>query len=274
MQALGQVLASNEPAWVELLWRRLPGLEVRWLAGVDSTSSELRRQLALGLALPRLLCTGEQTAGRGTLGRDWLQGQPGQDLALSLAMPMPDWAEREPRLSLYCGASIARALEDCMPSQVGLKWPNDLLLQSSTGWRKVGGLLLETVVAHRQTWLIVGLGLNINSTAEAFDAGIRATLCTLADVRGEPQDLAAVYRCCATALWTLLSQQRPDTLGLMADWANRDVTPGMRFTLHRGGEATDVVAVAVDPGSGALICEGSRGSSYIVHSHSELERLG
>jgi BirA family biotin operon repressor/biotin-[acetyl-CoA-carboxylase] ligase len=273
MQASKQVPAWNGAAAAVRLRTALPGVEVQWLAEIDSTNTELKRQISAGPASPTLLFTDQQTQGRGRLGRSWIQASPGLDLAMSLATPMPAWADGELRLSLLCGVTVALALEGLGMARVGLKWPNDIELPTATGWKKVGGILLEvTPGTDGRHWLVAGVGLNVNCSAAGFPKELRNDLCTLADIAGE-RDLQSILSAVASAWHVLLIGNDPEVELLMQEWLKRDTTRGRSYLLHRDGEAVEVMAASVDCQTGALQCVDQQGAVYVVTSYSELERL-
>ncbi len=162
----------------EALWQQLepllPGLSVEVLAQVDSTNTlllERARQAApasghrAANAQPCLLVAEQQTRGRGRQGKVW-QSDLGASLTFSLALPLApgDWSG----LSLAVGLALAEALDPLQPGQparLGIKWPNDLLLRDTAApggiGRKIGGILIETVMAGAQRVAVVGVGLNL-----------------------------------------------------------------------------------------------------------------
>jgi BirA family biotin operon repressor/biotin-[acetyl-CoA-carboxylase] ligase len=247
-------------------------LEVLWRASVDSTSSELRRQLAAGRSRPALLAAGYQTVGRGTRGRVWMQGRPGADIALTLAVHLPAWAAGEQRLGLLCAVWLARVLEAELGIQLGLKWPNDLLVQDSEGnWRKTGGLLLELLAVGPRQWLLLGVGLNACSQVADFPLVLQSQVMTLADALGAPPDLARLQLAVATCLCELLlASDVPPVAELSAAWNLRDRTPGTAYRLELDGRSIEVTAAAVDWQSGGLICTDSAGAQYTVYSYGDL----
>jgi BirA family biotin operon repressor/biotin-[acetyl-CoA-carboxylase] ligase len=101
-----------------------------------------------------------QTAGRGQRSNRWVT-PAGRDLMFSLllrpTLPMELW----PRLTTIAALAVCRAVESLLPVRLGIKWPNDIHL---TG-RKVCGLLAETYAASEGNFLVLGIGLNVNSTA-------------------------------------------------------------------------------------------------------------
>ena len=154
----------------------LPGLRVQVVAETLSTNSALLARARGGEgqpadALPCLLVTEHQSAGRGRQGKTW-QSSAGASLTFSLALPLApaDWSG----LSLAVGLALAETLDPAQPGQptsVGIKWPNDLLLrdakragipgQTSGIGRKLGGILIETVQLGHQRLAVVGVGLNL-----------------------------------------------------------------------------------------------------------------
>lgn len=264
-----------EPLFVAELQRELPGLAVEWLDSVDSTSSELRRRLEAGWYMPpTLLTTGQQTAGRGTRGREWLQpgDQPGLDLAMTLALPFPPQWEAEPRLSLLLGAASAAALQEACGLRIGVKWPNDLLLPQGGGWRKCGGLLLETLPASGQRWLLCGVGINVNSSRQQYPPRLREKAATICDALGFFANYAEVHRQVALALWQLLSQDNASRCDeLLQDWQARDQSRGTRYVLLRDSRRIPVTTEGVDAATSGLRVRLPGGAVELVQSYTELE---
>jgi BirA family transcriptional regulator, biotin operon repressor / biotin---[acetyl-CoA-carboxylase] ligase len=147
----------------------VPGLRVEALAQVDSSNTCLVDRWRNGDATPALLVAEDQTQGRGRNGRPW-HSAPGASLTFSLALPLKpdDWSG----LSLAVGVALADAIE---PLQAGrsprlwLKWPNDLWLADGPAaaprWRKLGGILIETVGGAGTRACVVGAGLNVQARA-------------------------------------------------------------------------------------------------------------
>jgi BirA family biotin operon repressor/biotin-[acetyl-CoA-carboxylase] ligase len=187
----------NEPLqWgAESLWQQLepllPGLSVEVVARSASTNTALLERARVRVepatdelvqvrksiesaafgrraadVQPCLLVAEHQTGGRGRMGRVW-QSTAGASLTFSLSLPMnpADWSG----LSLAVGVALADALEppdSAHAQRIGLKWPNDLwLIDTPTDdaplGRKLGGILIETVMAGPTRLAVVGVGLNV-----------------------------------------------------------------------------------------------------------------
>lgn len=105
--------------------------------------------------------TMSQTAGRGRLGRSWF-APPGKTLAISVLLhPSALFApESFGWLPLIAGLAMTRAVQEfargsASSVRVGLKWPNDVLVND----RKVCGILCEQ---SPDGSVIVGAGLNLS----------------------------------------------------------------------------------------------------------------
>lgn len=148
----------NEPMrWPsEAIWEQvapwLPTFSVEVLPRVGSTNTELMQRARAGQTEPILLVAETQTAGRGRQGRDWVS-QRGDSLTFSVGLPLAprDWSG----LSLAVGLSLAESLHP----HIGLKWPNDLWVQG----RKLGGILIEASSIGGVSYLVIGVGLNIQA---------------------------------------------------------------------------------------------------------------
>jgi BirA family biotin operon repressor/biotin-[acetyl-CoA-carboxylase] ligase len=129
----------------------------RYLAQVDSTQAEARRLLMAGVPDGTVVVAGEQTAGRGRLGRAW-HSPPGNlyaSLVLRPSLPLAEW----PQCTMAAALAIAGTLDALPVPGVALKWPNDVLIDG----RKVAGMLAEAMDAS----LIVGFGVNANAELPA-----------------------------------------------------------------------------------------------------------
>lgn len=138
----------------------------------DSTNWMARRAAIQNAPHRSLFISGEQTAGRGRMGRTWFS-EPGLNLTFSLLF-RPRLLPQELNCStLFAGLCTAMALNQCITRQkesmngmpIGIKWPNDLVCAQSG--KKIGGILIETILEeNRVEALIVGIGINLN--AESF----------------------------------------------------------------------------------------------------------
>jgi BirA family transcriptional regulator, biotin operon repressor / biotin---[acetyl-CoA-carboxylase] ligase len=100
-----------------------------------------------------VVVAGEQTAGRGRLGRRWL-APAGTSLLFSVQLRPHIDSARLPELTGIAATACAEALEAMTGVAVEVEHPNDLLV----GGRKVGGILAEA----REGRVVLGIGINVN----------------------------------------------------------------------------------------------------------------
>ena len=227
----------------------LPGLQVQAVASVASTNTRLIERLRADPTTPVLLVAEAQTAGRGRSGRSW-QSAPGASLTFSLGLRYApaDWSG----LSLAIGVALADAIEPAAAGKaprLQLKWPNDLwLADGADRWRKLGGILVETVAAGGGRACVVGIGLNVRPLATAADLSSGyACLQELEPALDAPGLLQRV------ALPLVHALRRFECEGLSpfaAAYARRDLLQGRRVTTTLDG-APEGLAEGVDA-QGAL----------------------
>ncbi len=132
---------------------------VSWFDEIDSTNLELGRQLAAGGGDFSAVIAGSQTRGQGRLGREWLSPS-GASLSLSIAIKRklenPGW------LSLLAALAVQRMIKNQKITEVGIKWPNDVLVQG----KKISGILAQLIDGA----VIVGIGLNLKKQAPELNA--------------------------------------------------------------------------------------------------------
>jgi BirA family transcriptional regulator, biotin operon repressor / biotin---[acetyl-CoA-carboxylase] ligase len=173
----------------------IPGVEVRVVARCRSTNSAL-----LADPSPRrvLLVAERQTAGRGRRGRRWLSAR-GAALTFSIAAPMARPLREIAPLAPVAGVAIARALRRLGVRRVGLKWPNDLMVNGA----KLGGILVETRSRDGSIRVVVGVGINLKRTP-LLRARLKRRIAFVGDYTRA--DGATVLRRCALALVDALAR--------------------------------------------------------------------
>lgn len=133
-----------------------------------------------------------QTSGRGRLGRLWYS-PPGKNLYASILLrrtPVIEhigtWLGWAPLLS---AVAVVRAIQVVTGLRPTLKWPNDILFEE----RKMGGLLCESSgIGTPSSFVVVGIGLNVNMWRDAFPDDLCDCATSLASEAGRPFDRIAL----------------------------------------------------------------------------------
>lgn len=213
---------------------------------IDSTNTFLKNN-----AVPQeihLCCAEEQTKGRGRFSRTW-QSPLGGNIYLSISYPIPVHRSLS-GLSLVIGLAVIEAIRTIEPC-LSIKWPNDVLWMH----KKLAGILIETKIIDTQ-WIIpvIGIGLNVNSTAEQLNVSDK-TACSLYDIKGHTFDrnalIAALFLSVHTNIQLFIDK------GLNAfqiQWKNYDYLYNHFITLTQGEQTFQGYAKGINQ-EGLLILE-------------------
>ncbi|MCL2031186.1 MAG: biotin--[acetyl-CoA-carboxylase] ligase [Oscillospiraceae bacterium] len=223
--------------------------EVHVHAVLDSTNAKAKALALAGHRHGTVVVADTQTAGRGRLGRSFAS-PAGAGLYISFLLE----PGRLPLRSLtWITAVAALAVCDAVKLVTGrdarIKWVNDVLLDN----RKICGILTEALTnleGGGADWLVVGIGINVLSSALPEDLrGVAAGLYGDAAPGGTRSRLAAslINTFLAPRLW-------PDERELHAAYRARQVVLGREVTVHSSEDSYPARAVDLDA-DGHLIVE-------------------
>lgn len=159
--------STSERLDVDLLRHQLDtqifaiGQRLVFLPTVDSTNVQAMRLAHNGSEEGVVVLTDSQTAGKGRLGRHWID-QAGR-YALSSTILRPSFSPYF--LVMIASLAVVDAIADACDVIATIKWPNDVLIED----HKVAGILIET--SHDRSGrmvAIVGIGVNVNGHIAAL----------------------------------------------------------------------------------------------------------
>ncbi|GAA2171678.1 biotin--[acetyl-CoA-carboxylase] ligase [Agrococcus versicolor] len=179
----------------------------------------------------------DQRAGRGRLGREWV-APAGRCLAASILV-RPSAAEQAwGWLPLLVGLALAETIDPLVPgARVGVKWPNDVLVDGG----KVAGILCE----RRGDAVVVGVGVNLLLERHELPTD-RATSLRIAGATGDAASLADAVL--AGVLTRIAQEHDLADASLHARIADRCSTIGALVRVSLPGDRTLVgTAVGLGP---------------------------
>jgi BirA family biotin operon repressor/biotin-[acetyl-CoA-carboxylase] ligase len=228
-------------------------------AELPSTNDRARELADAGAAHGEVVVAESQTSGRGRRGRTWAS-PAGRNLYLSVILRPNLPPQRAPEITLV--ASVA-ACDACRKAGVeaGIKWPNDLLV----GGRKVAGILTElSAEPDLVHWVVLGIGVNLNSGPGDFPAELRGLATSLSIERGQPVPRALFAAALLSELEQWLDRHANEGFGPIRDaWRERSVTLGREVRVDAEGGEISGVAEDIDA-SGALLVRGKAGLARVV----------
>lgn len=166
---------------------------------------------------------------------------------------------------LLVGWSVVRALGSTLPWQdLDLKWPNDILLQG----KKIGGVLCSVSIKAGQTWLSLGIGINVGDMA--FPEELSSIATTMAHHSTATFSVLSVAQAIVDGLEEDLERLTPDELlknfqGKSSICFNQEIS-----YLEQGREASGFTC-GLDE-EGALRCRSASGEIRSLHV-SEVHRV-
>lgn len=135
---------------------------------IDSTNKKAKELAAAGAVEGVLVVAEEQLQGRGRLDRYWFFSC-GENICASVILRPTLIPEAASRIMLLAAVAAAETLIDVAGLRATVKRPNDIMVNG----RKIGGVLLEmSVETDAVEYLVLGLGLNVNTAIQLFPTAI------------------------------------------------------------------------------------------------------
>jgi len=237
-----------------------PWREVRIVERTGSTNADLLAWAEQGEPSGLVLVAREQTSGRGRLDRAWVSPD-GAGLTFSVLLRTPRPVADLGRVPLLAGAAAAQAIAAVNGLDVGLKWPNDLVVDE----RKLGGLLVQ----HSPTdALVIGIGINTGMTADQRPIP-NATSMALEGIEASLRDHTLVLDAVLDAwaeVFAPLATTTPWADDALEGYRQRCRTLGADVVVHLPS-GQDLVGTAVDiDSSGALVVQSPKSGKVTVTS--------
>jgi BirA family transcriptional regulator, biotin operon repressor / biotin---[acetyl-CoA-carboxylase] ligase len=131
----------------------LPKRRIEWHAVTSSTMIDASELAAAGAPSGTVVGAEEQTSGLGRHGRTW-HSEPGSGLYVSIILRHQFTPVTLPVVTLALGLAVTEAILKATNLVCDLRWPNDVLIQSS----KCAGILTQL----EGSAIIAGIGINVN----------------------------------------------------------------------------------------------------------------
>jgi BirA family biotin operon repressor/biotin-[acetyl-CoA-carboxylase] ligase len=140
-----------------------------YLPTVESTNTQALYLAHNGSEEGVVVLTDSQTAGKGRLGRNWIDRAGCNVLSSTILYPsFPLYF-----LVMMASLAVVDAIADTCDVPATIKWPNDVLIED----KKVCGILIETrMTPSGRMAAIVGIGVNVNGNITSTQSANAETL--------------------------------------------------------------------------------------------------
>ncbi len=156
----------------------------------DSTNKEALRLAQQGKLEWTVVIADHQTGGRGRQGRVWYSPFNANIYTSFILRPcLP--VEHLPAISLLAGMVVAMVIEYFTGMNVEVKWPNDVLVHN----KKISGILLELGVdKENETFVVVGIGINVNSDIASYPDDIAGIALSMNSLTGKTYNRTEILK--------------------------------------------------------------------------------
>lgn len=201
--------------------------------------------------------TDHQTAGRGRMNRVW-EAQSQKNLLLSFIDSPPDRASPH-HLTLVSAVAFVKALLFHAPNlPIELKWPNDIMCKG----KKIGGIL--TALSPNKKHVVIGVGINVNSSANDFSPEISSLATSLSMLSGHPFERESILASCLNEYETLREIYDKKGFAPLIDlWKHHSSMLGRPVLLQEDSHTTEGVAMDLNA-DGFLLVQTKQGIQTIL----------
>ena len=215
---------------------------------VTSTNTILKGLVPTGLPAGFVLAAEKQTSGRGRLGRSFESPEGG--LYLSMLLYPKCRPEETATLTPCAAVAVSRAIEKVCSLAPEIKWPNDLQING----KKLCGILTESSVYGGRRYVIIGIGLNVNTDISALPPELRELATSVLHETGRRTDIEALTAQLVRELDAMAASWTENKSYCLAEYRERCSSLGCDIYLIRGEEKIEAHSLDVD-GSFALLVE-------------------
>ena len=228
---------------------------------LPSTNLEAARRAIEGAAEGLCEVASEQTAGRGRLQRQWISPK-GAGLYFSVVLRPRIRQSSWPLITLAAALAVHDALLEASSLNTDIKWPNDVLANN----RKLCGILAETVETTKGRAVVLGIGINLTSSAFPPEVDVIATSVQLET--GKLPDLETILRSLMLAIERRYERLQSVHGGedIVREWSVRSsYASGKRIRVANGQEIVEGTTRGIER-DGGLRVETNNGEIRIVRA--------
>lgn len=230
---------------------------------IGSTNAKAKELAIAGAEEGTLVIADCQTAGQGRSGRHWFS-PPGLGLYVSQIIRPKVPSELAFGAHMVASLATVQAADSLRPqSVVGLKWPNDIVVEG----RKLAGVLADVGFrAGLLDWCVVGIGLNVNHTSKDFPLELRDKAISLRQICRRRVDRLEILMTLLEAFSGWYDRFLETGIeGLTPHWVERSTILGRAVRVETAGEAYVGTALRLEP-DGALRVQLESGAEEVLHA--------
>ncbi len=222
------------------------------LESIDSTNKYLLTQNDIKSG--HVCIAEQQLSGRGRHGREWVSPYA-RNVYLSMLWKFNMGPSRLGGLSLVAGIAVIKALQRFGTTNIGLKWPNDIMYHG----RKLGGILVEiSGDVSGPCQVILGIGINTEMPKD-YELQINQPWTDVASIIGSTPSRNRIAGLVLDELLTALPQfQHVGLNGFTHDWQKFDAIFDQKIVVQTCNGVLQGIGAGIDSHGNLLLKEGDK----------------
>ena len=228
------------------------GKEMHYEPSLDSTNRIAKALAYHGAPEGTIVVAEEQQSGKGRLERNFFSPR-GKGIWFSIILRPKFLPHDAPKFTLMAAVAVAEAMNrfDLKPE---IKWPNDIMFDN----RKLVGILTEmTGEFAKISYLIIGIGINVNISRDEFPEELQNIATSLSEMAGGEISRVKFFRAVLEEfdkLYRLVNAAGFDKI--IELWKKYNVTLGKNICVISLDDGKNFAGKAVDLNAdGALVVE-------------------
>ncbi|MBR0261181.1 MAG: biotin--[Selenomonadaceae bacterium] len=235
---------------------KIIGKQMEYYPSVDSTNRAAKALAYHDAEDGTIVVAEEQTGGKGRLERKFFSPRV-KGIWFSIVL-RPNFSPHDaPKFTLMSAVAVVEAMKR-FNLKAGIKWPNDILFDG----RKLVGILTEmTGELGKISYLVIGVGINVNISREEFPEELRDIAVSLSEINGEEIPRVKFFRAVLEEFDKLYVEVNDRGFDKVLErWKEYNITLGKNIHVISAGDGENFDGKAVDLNSeGALVVETENG---------------
>lgn len=235
---------------------KIIGLEMEYKPSIDSTNQLAKKLAYHGAADGTIVVAEEQTGGKGRLDRKFFSPR-GKGIWFSVILRPNLLPKDAPKCTLMAAVAVAEAMKR-FNLKAEIKWPNDIMHDG----RKLVGILTEmTGEIGKISYIVIGVGINVNIKRKEFPKDLRDVAASLSELTGDEISRVKLFRAVLEEfdkLYCKINKSGFDEI--LKLWRKYNITLGKNIRVISASDGKSFTGKAIDLNAdGALIVETKSG---------------
>lgn len=228
---------------------KILGSDIKYFTTIDSTNNQAKKIALAGAVDGTIVISEEQGGGRGRLSRSFFCPKY-KGIWFSVILRPNFLPQEAPKCTLLVAVAVVKAIYDVTGVQVGIKWPNDILYKG----KKLVGILTEiSAEMERINYIVIGIGIDVNISAEEMPEDIKDIATSLSQITGKKVSRLKLLNKLLYHLEQLyIMAQKHNFAPILDEWRKYSITLNQEIKVISGNDVAYGKAVDIDD-DGALL---------------------